>query len=497
MNSQEFLQHHHLDCNPFVEEDAQTDAVFKQRGVASMYHPAWHKVLGSPTEPATSIVFGPKGSGKTAMRLQLESYIREHNRENPETRVFAIAYNDFNGPIGHLQSKLGNWKGRRPEKVLQQFGTQDHMDAILSHGVTNLVDQILQTSSSTSTADAIVRQDAVDRLAKNQRHDLLLLAACYDQSTLGNLRERWDALRKRLRVGVWRAYADWLVGWLGSIASIAVAVWLNSSSSLESRYILAIAVLGTVMSWLPYGVRTLKCYLRGWALSSNCRTRRQSIGEQAQILLQQPWSAWASDPMPYDRFSSARYELLDKFQHVLYPLGFSGVLVLVDRVDEPTLINGQPERMRLLVWPLLDNKLLKHPGLGFKMMLPQELQYFIDRESREFHERARLDKQNVISGFSWSGEALYDLVSSRLAACNSDGQAPDPVDLFESNIDRNRLINAMRDLQTPRRLFRFLFQLLSEHCKKHINREPIYKIQSATFESVLASSLDESRRQGQ
>ncbi len=36
------------------------------------------------------------------------------------------------------------------------------------------------------------------------------------------------------------------------------------------------------------------------------------------------------------------------------------MIVIVDRVDEPDLINGLAERMKLLVWPLLDNKLLKH-----------------------------------------------------------------------------------------------------------------------------------------
>ena len=64
---------------------------------------------------------------------------------------------------------------------------------------------------------------------------------------------------------------------------------------------------------------------------------------------------------------------LAKLQNVLRTLGFSGIVVLVDRVDEPYLINGSAELMRALVWPLLDNKLLKHPGIGFKLLLPSEL----------------------------------------------------------------------------------------------------------------------------
>ena len=62
----------------------------------------------------------------------------------------------------------------------------------------------------------------------------------------------------------------------------------------------------------------------------------------------------------------------------------------MDRVDEPHLINSSAEQMRALLWPMLDNKFLKHPGMGFKLLLPVELYYYVKREEREFYERARL-----------------------------------------------------------------------------------------------------------
>ena len=61
--------------------------------------------------------------------------------------------------------------------------------------------------------------------------------------------------------------------------------------------------------------------------------------------------------------------------------------MLVDRLDEPHLINGSAELMKAVLWPLLDNKFLKHPGLGLKMMLPMELTRYIEREERPFYER--------------------------------------------------------------------------------------------------------------
>ena len=45
--------------------------------------PTWDKVYGDPSEPATSIIFGEKGSGKTAMRLQLARHLEQHNERHP------------------------------------------------------------------------------------------------------------------------------------------------------------------------------------------------------------------------------------------------------------------------------------------------------------------------------------------------------------------------------------------------------------------------------
>ena len=77
MKTQQFLEHHGIRTNPFAEEDAQTDPVFKDHCIASTHHPTWDKIYGDPAEPATSIVFGEKGSGKTAMRLQIVRHLAE------------------------------------------------------------------------------------------------------------------------------------------------------------------------------------------------------------------------------------------------------------------------------------------------------------------------------------------------------------------------------------------------------------------------------------
>jgi hypothetical protein len=139
-----------------------------------------------------------------------------------------------------------------------------------------------------------------------------------------------------------------------------------------------------------------------------------------------------------------------------------------------------------LIWPLLDNKLLKHPGLGFKLLLPAELLAYLDREERPFHDRARLDKQNLVRSLEWTGQSLYDLANARLQASAADGRATTLADWFDASIDEARLIRSLRALRVPRNLFKFLYRLLVTHTNAHTDQAPVWKISGETFETVLA-----------
>src|SRR6185295_18530488 len=121
------------------------------------------------------------------------------------------------------------------------------------------------------------------------------------------------------------------------------------------------------------------------------------------------------------------------------------------------LINGSVEQMRGLVWPMLDNKFLKQPGVGLKLLLPIELSQYLDREDRDFYQRARLDKQNMIPSLDWTGEALFDVAGARLKACAAPGRQPTLRDLFDQSIDDRRIVSAFRSLRVPRHLFKFMY----------------------------------------
>ncbi len=493
MNIQSFLEHHGVLRNPFAEEDAQTDPVFKEHCISSAYHPIWDKVYGDPSEPSTSIIFGPKGSGKTAMRLQIDRHLSRYNSENPDRRVFVIHYDDFNPFLDHFSERLSRRINKKPEKVLDAWRLWDHVDSILCIGVTDLVDRMLNVpakKSETQGSGHAIDEAAIRSLDRTSARDMLLLASCYDQSKDASFFSRWNSLRKNLRYNNLASKVTLFGAICWSLLSLVLVVWLvppkvldNGGRDLTSLWLLPLLL---VVGWLPHWIRMAKCQYAALGIHKHMRVGKRETASMRKVLQSIPASELASQPLPSADRTDDRYELLNKFQGILRRLGYSGIIVLMDRVDEPHMTGGKPDLMQRFVWPILDNKLLKHPGMGFKIMLPQELHRQMERETREFHERARMDKQNVIPAFQWTGEALYDLTRARMSACATEGRNPEPKDLFEDEVSYQRMLTAFQSLRVPRHLFRFLYRVLVDHCNRYTDAQPEFKIKAETFESVLA-----------
>ena len=185
MKIQQLLDHHGIVANPFADEDAQTDLVFKGVCIRNTFHPTWDKIYGDPSEPATAVVFGEKGSGKTALRLQLARHLTDYNAEHPEHQVFVVEYDDFNAFLDRFRDRFSG-RRRRADRALEHWRLWDHMDAVLSLCVTQLVDRILENKQARHPA-ARDEAPAVNLLDAAQIRDVMLLAACYDQSTAENL----------------------------------------------------------------------------------------------------------------------------------------------------------------------------------------------------------------------------------------------------------------------------------------------------------------------
>jgi hypothetical protein len=479
MRIEQFLEHHGIAANPFAEEDAQTDPVFKDHCIASARHPTWDKVYGNPAEPATSIVFGEKGAGKTAMRLQIVRHLEDYNRQHPEKRIFSIEYDDFNPFLDRFRDHVGP---RRPaDRVLAEWKLWDHMDAILSLGVTQLVDAIVEAKPSRSSL-AIGPVDP-KKLDKHQARDLLLLAACYDRSTTETVKGRWRHLRRKLKFYALVAQWPWLLGLIVTLVALGITLSAQVRWSWFAHPWLYLILFA---AWLPWLGRAWKRFWLANAIRRNVRIGKRETNQLRQILMNFTAAELSGQPTPSKPRTDDRYELLAKFQGILESLGFSGMIVLVDRVDEPHLINGATDQMRALLWPMLDNKFLKHPGIGFKLLLPIELEHHIEREDRDFYQRARLDKQNMIPSLEWTGEALYDLACARIQACALPDRSPTLTELFEPAVSERRLMDAFRTLRVPRHLFKFMYRLLVAHCNAFTDQQPSWKISGERFESTLA-----------
>ena len=480
MKIQQFLEHHGIVSNPFADEDAQTDLVFKSYCINHTYHPSWDKIYGEPSEPATAIVFGEKGSGKTAIGLQIIRHLDVYNAEHPGQRVFVVQYDDFNPYLDRFRERFSG--RRRVDRLLGDWKLWDHIDAILALGVTQLVDRLLEARHARHPAASADAPLALKELDRAQARDVLLLAACYDQSTAENVLQRWRALRRKLRVSAWKSSLDLLFGLAVTAAVLAAIGYLGHWSWLGQVWPYLIIAAG----WLPRAWRWLKWSWIARKVVRHTRVLNHSPGLLRKMLMTLGGKRLAGQPLPAHQRTDDRYELLGKLQNALRTLGFPGVIVLVDRIDEPYLINGSAQLMRTLLWPMLDNKFLKHPGVGLKLLLPAELVQFIDRETRDFYERARLDKQNMIRSLDWTGQALYDVADARLKACAADGVTPSLALLFDEQLDQRRLQDAFASLRVPRHLFKFMYRVLSTHAAAHPEQQPAWRISPATFESVLA-----------
>ena len=481
MKIQQFLEHHGIASNPFADEDAQTDPVFKDHCIAGTHHPSWDKVYGNPAEPATAIVFGEKGSGKTALRLQIVQHLAKYNESHPSERLYVIEYDDFNPFLDRFAEKL-SVRNRHSERVLSQWKLWDHMDAILSLGVTSLVDRILQIKHPSGPDGNEVTPEAIKSLDQHQARDLLLLAACYDQATAEPRKDRWHRLRRKVRFYTWRSHWDKALGLAVTLLTVAVIVYLQRWPWLATPWPYIAAAGG----WVPRLLRTWKWYWQARATVRQLRVANHEAQSLRQMLMQFTSRQISDQPLPNKQRTDDRYELFMKLQGALRSLGFAGIIVLVDRVDEPDLINGSAEPMRALVWSMLDNKFLKHPGLGLKLMLPIELSYYLEREDRDFYQRARLDKQNLVPSLEWSGEALYDVAVARISACATNGHSPSLRDLFDDTVTDTRLVEALRSLRVPRNLFKFMYRLFVAHSNAHTDDRPVWQISGETLESTLA-----------
>ena len=497
MNVDRFFQHHGIRENPFAAEEARLDPIFarlsSQQGHA---HPDYLKILGQVDHPSTSVVFGEKGSGKTAIRLMIGQAVREHNAANPDRRALLVAHDDLNGMLDLvLQSRARRQRKADIDQLLREVRLEDHQDAILSRAVTRIVDALICFKREDDT-DIALPTDMPRRMKtvpRRTRLNMAVLAALYDQPSTGDSLSRWPRLRRALRLGARPAISwPWVGAMTASLGAIGlVACWAWRGAAPDWLIIaLTVAIAAAAVCWGLW----VRQFFRLWRLTRQIERETIACARTARDLrlmlssiagrdLQgQPW------PMPGPGRSNSRYDLTQRLMDMLEALGYRGILVVVDRVDEPTVVSGHAERMRSIVWPLLDNKFLKQDRVGLKLLLPIELRHKLHRESPEFYEEARLDKQHLIDPLVWSGAILYDLATDRLRICRPDAAEPMTLnDLFTEEVSKDTLIDALDQMHQPRDAFKFLYAVIQEHCRMLPDDAAQFRIARPTLEAVRRS----------
>ena len=134
MNVSTFLRHWSIRENPFMAEEARQDDVLARLDGHSS-HPDLAKIRGDLSRPASAVVFGEKGSGKTAIRLRLEEDIREHNKSHADRKVLTIAYDELNPVLDRFARRV---KSRSSLEALEQLRLVGHIDGLLSVTVPDL-----------------------------------------------------------------------------------------------------------------------------------------------------------------------------------------------------------------------------------------------------------------------------------------------------------------------------------------------------------------------
>ena len=467
--------------------------------------------------PSAAIVFGEKGSGKTAIRLLIGRKVAEHNRaivlrqaeqsgngHPPERRTLMVPHDDLNPALDRFVKHRRQFALRRDlseaatENLLAQFRLVDHQDAILSKAVTRLTDAILQENAGVAANgdDRIELSQPVKQvksMPRRLRVNLAILAALYDQPADGNVIARWQRLRSRLRLG-WIAPMP-MFKLFGIVLIIVAAAFAGARLVMAPEnhppwlvYAMGLSAAGGIVLLGMWAWRALSLWSLTRRIHRDAPTADRTPGELHRMLSLLRAGDWRHQPWPLAQAGSdARYDLTRRLLDVLNHFGYGSIIVLVDRIDEPTLVSGKPQRMQSIIWPMLDNKFLQQQSMAMKLLLPLELRYQLQRESGDFFQEARLDKQNMIDRLTWSGATLYDLCSSRLRACRKPPPNERPIqltDLFEEEVSRQMLIDALEQMHQPRDAFKFLYAVVQEHCRMVSADEAAYRIPRLTLETV-------------
>ncbi len=491
MNVSSFLKHWSIRENPFMAEEARQDEVLARLHGQSP-HPDFFKVLGDPGRPASSVVFGEKGSGKTAIRLLLEERLKEHDAGRSAGRTLVIAYDEWNPVLDRFARRV---RGKTPLESLQRLRLVDHIDGLLSVAVADLVDAVVGRKGEGHVELGPEAGATVRRLDRDTQKDWIILQTLYDRPDQATPRGRLLRRALRFRESSWIGPTRWLRNILWGLLLIAggAYAWFHYQGQTDWIAHLGLGALAACTLLISGKVLFDRLRLARLArlLSNQLRVLDRPTESFREALEALPADLRESSAWPIDDLDDPRYAMLERLRRAVRPFGFERLVVLIDRVDEPTLVSGDVQRMKAVVWPLFNNKFLQQSGIAFKMMLPIELRHELHRQSSDFFQEARLDKQNLIDRLSWSGAMLYDLCTARLRACMDEGAEPIALTaLFDETVTRQDVVDALDQMRQPRDAFKMMYRVIQEHCSNTPEEESNWRIPKLVLDQVRRQQVE-------
>jgi len=484
MKIETFLKHWRLRENPFVAEEARDDDIYLDIMREGVAHPEFEKIFGRPDRPSTSVVFGEKGSGKTALRLLMEQRLREYNQEHPDDKTWIVRYDEWNHMVDRTVGEQG---GADDPENFRRIRLEDHIDKIISMVVTEIVDAASRSSSSKVARDLM---KTLRKLPRQHRLDLAYLTILYDQPSLSTRTERWRKLSRILKVNQFITPVQAMYVFGAGAMFTFLTFYAMIGMGFAHPYLFVPAALGPLVTLLS-GWFGMGQFFKNMRRKKKIEEEIKVVDHPSSLLFRQLGTVKSAEldslPLPTRGDKDCRYELLGRLQRLIRGLGFVSMTVLVDRVDEPSLVNGDARKMRNLMWPLFTHKILQQDGLGIKMLLPIELGYELRREDADFFMGARLDKGNLIERLEWTGVNLFDICNHRVeAVCESaEGEEPTRLkDLFDEQVSVQDLVDALDQMKQPRDAFKFLYEIIIQHCKGSTDADPEFYIPKLTLEQV-------------
>ncbi|BBA37504.1 hypothetical protein sS8_5587 [Methylocaldum marinum] len=428
MEIKEWLHVWQFEHHPFVIFDADRDPYLQ---AAMIENTSLRSALLNLDKPSPYVIFAIRGAGKSSMRIDTERYLTQY-----EEKVLVIRYVEFNEllsevtkvrrlPAEYSPRKPGLAKvfRRRKEEVLireSKITLDDHLDYLLKLGIEELYRSITESQ----------KEDMLKDNREFAEKFILLTALYFSPNDLSN---KISALRK-------------LIG---------IAGYKKRNSFFSNK----------------------QAKLLAGEIYRNIRGVPVSVENMFKIIQEIGPGLFEFHGIP--RMTENRFTLLKSYMDLVRYFGLSGVYLLVDRVDEPTSIKGDPEKMRELVTPILDDQLFQIDHLGIILFLPYEL-----HDLKKYY---RSDRIKTISSINWSADNMIRLIEKRMNVSRKPGSSPIKLpDIFEEE-GESKAQFIVRQL-TPRNAFRLLSIIVEEHCQTVVYGP---KISTDVYESAVQRYLIE------